>query len=336
MKQALALTQSSNEHRVELHYALGKAYEDRKLYSEAFEHYSQGAKLHRAVTRYNPVALSDFVALCKETFTPAFFAERTGWGDAAQDAIFIVGLPRSGSTLLEQVLASHSLVEGTSELADLGAIARDLQSTGSRTAGYPYVKDLCGKDKEWSRQAGATYLRTTRVHRRLGRPYFINKMPNDFMHVGLIHLILPNAKIIDARRHPMACGWSYFKQHFARGHEVSYDLADIGRYYADYVALMTHFDAVLPGRVHRVIHEDFVIDPEPHIRSLLDYCGLPFEDSCLRPHETKRAVNTASAEQVRQPISAKGLSDWRPYEPWLSPLRDALGPVLDAYPNAPS
>lgn len=335
MEAALARSDISDGDRVELHFALGKACEDAKRHGAAFGHYEEGARLHRRHNRYEAGGLAEFVSRSKARLTAAFFEERTDCGALASDAIFIVGLPRAGSTLLEQVLASHSMVEGTSELTDLDAIAQGIVGADERLVGLSYVDVLARQDRAWFARAGETYLRTTRLHRKLGRPLFINKMPNDFMHVGLIHLILPNAKIIDARRHPMACGWSCFKQHFALGQNFSYDLADIGRYYADYVQLMAHYDNVLPGRVHRVIHENFVADPEPHIRALLAYCGLPFEEACLRPHETKRAVNTASAEQVRRPISAKGLDDWRAFEPWLAPLKEALGPVLDAYPNAP-
>jgi hypothetical protein len=173
------------------------------------------------------------------------------------------------------------------------------------------------------------------VQRKLGRAFFIDKMPNNFAHVGFIHLILPNARIIDARRHPLGCCFSGFKQHFARGQAFSYDLTDIGRYYADYVTLMAHFDAVLPGRIHRVIYEEMVADPEAQVRRLLDYCGLAFEPACLKFYENDRAVRTASSEQVRQPIFADGVDHWRHFEPWLDPLKAALGPVLDAYPDAP-
>jgi hypothetical protein len=257
-------------------------------------------------------------------------------GSPAQDPIFIVGLPRAGSTLLEQILASHSMVEGTAELTDISQIAQSLIGVERARAGERYFEPLLQTTPAQRTEMGERYLRTTRVHRKLGRPLFINKNPNDFQHIGLIHLMLPNAKIIDARRHPLACGWSCFKQHFALGQAFSYDLTDIGRYYSDYVKLMAHYDAVLPRRVHRVIHEELVTDPEPHIRALLEYCGLPFEEACLRPHETQRAVRTASSEQVRKPISAKGLDDWKPYEPYLGPLKQELQGVLEAYPRVPN
>lgn len=262
---------------------------------------------------------------CIASHGAAFFADRAGQGEQAPDPIFIIGLPRSGSTLVEQILASHSQVEGTMELPDLAGIARSL--------GASYLDALQAADANALREMGQSYLRTTKRRRTSGIPFFIDKMPNNWTDTALIQLILPNAKIIDARRHPMACGWSCFKQHFPVGQDFSYDLTDIGRYYSEYVRLMAHYDSVLPARVHRVVHEQLVTDPEPHIRALLDHCGLPFEEQCLRPHETKRAVHTASAEQVRQPISAKGLDDWRAFEPCLDPLKAALGPVLDAYPK---
>lgn len=331
MREQLARPDLTIEERVAFFYALGKAREDAGDAGGAFKNYAEGAALHRANVRYDPDRFSAFVARSRAQLTPDFFAARAG-GCGAPDPIFIVGLPRAGSTLIEQILASHSAVEGTQELGDLNAIAQRLTEEG----GGEFYLDRMAELSATERAAlGETYLRTTRVQRRMGRPLFINKMPNDFRHIGLIQLILPNAKIIDARRHPMACGFSCFKQHFALGQTFTYDLAELGRYYADYVALMAHYDAVLPGRVHRVIHEELATDPEPRIRALLDYCGLPFEEACLRPHENERAVRTPSAEQVRKPISAKGLDDWRKFEPYLEPLKRALGPVLDSYPKAP-
>lgn len=318
--------------RVNLLYALGKAHEDAKRAEEAFARYSEGAALYRSSIDYDSSRLTALADASERVLTPEFFAARPG-GCEAPDAIFIVGLPRAGSTLVEQILASHSMVEGTMELGDLNAIAYALNDPPVEDA--VYLDALAKLDAEERKARGETYLRTTRIQRKLGKPLFINKMPNDFRHVGLIHAILPNAKIIDARRHPMACGWSCFKQHFAMGQHYTYDLDELGRYYRDYVRLMAHYDRVLPGRVHRVIHEGLVRDPEPHIRALLDYCGLPFEEACLTPHETDRAVRTASSEQVRQPISAKGLDSWKAYESWLDPLRDALGDVVDAYPDVP-
>lgn len=323
------------EDKVNFLFALGKAAEDRRDAAEAFGHYSEGAALHLQASNYEPGRFEPVVRRSREVFTSDFFAAREDAGSTAEDPIFIVGLPRAGSTLLEQILASHSMVEGTSELADMHLVAQSLISPEEARDGRTFVDALVELDPTRLRELGETYLRTSRLHRRLGRPLFINKMPNDFMHVGLIHLALPNAKIIDARRHPMACGWSCFKQHFARGQLFTYDLSEVGRYYASYVQLMSHYDAVLPGRIHRVIHEHLVTDPDTQIRALLDYCRLPFEEQCLRPHENERAVKTASSEQVRQPISAKGFDSWRPYKSYLGDLKNALGPVLDAYPEAP-
>jgi tetratricopeptide (TPR) repeat protein len=335
MRMQAARADISAEDRANLLYALGKAAEDKSEADEAFKSYAEGAALHLSASNYKPGRLKPVVDRSLQVFTREFFAARKGSGAQAQDPIFIVGLPRAGSTLLEQILASHSMVEGTAELSDMHLVAQSLLTPAEAREGLTFVDAVSDVDADQLRELGETYLRTTRMHRVDGRPMFINKMPNDFMHVGLIHLTLPNAKIIDARRHPMACGWSCFKQHFARGQLFTYDLGEIGRYYSDYVRLMSHYDAVLPRRVHRVIHEDLVADPEPHIRALLEYCGLPFEEQCLRPHENERAVKTASSEQVRQPISPKGLNSWKKFEAHLEPLRIALGPALDAYPDAP-
>ncbi len=317
--------------RLHLRYALGKALEDRGEYAGAFEHYAAGAVLRRQSLAYDARDLTGLVGRSIGFLTPGFFAARQGAGSPALDPIFIVGLPRSGSTLIEQILASHSVVEGTMELPDIGIIAQGLEGRG----GAAYPESLAGVPAGVLADLGETYLARTRIQRRLGRAFFIDKMPNNFRHIGLIHLILPNARIIDARRHPLATGFSAFKQHFAQGQAFSYDLADIGRYYRDYVALMAHFDAVLPGRVRRVIYEDLVEDPEGEVRRLLDYCGLPFEAGCLKFHENARAVRTVSSEQVRRPIFRDGLEQWRRFEPWLDPLKAALGPALEGWRGCP-
>ena len=325
----------SGDDRLHLHFSLGKALEDAGRYAESFDHYDQGAAIRRGQLRYDAAENTAETARAKALFTPGFLAARAGQGSAAPDPIFIVGLPRAGSTLIEQILASHSQVEGTMELPDLIVMARRL---GGKTAHRPdsaYPEVLADLSPETLRALGEEFLERTRVQRKTDRPLFIDKMPNNFSHVGFIHLILPNAKIIDARRHPLGCCFSGFKQHFARGQAFTYGLADIGRYYADYVALMAHFDAVLPGRIHRVIYEEMVEDPETQIRALLDHCGLPFEEGCLNFHQNDRAVRTASSEQVRRPIFKDAVEHWQNYEPWLSPLKDALGPVLPAYPRAP-
>jgi len=332
MEGQLASDGLADEDRFHLHYALGKALEDAGRYEQSFGHYARGAELRRIQIRYDADETTAHAARSKALLTPAFFAERRGWGAAVADPIFVVGLPRSGSTLIEQILASHSQVEGTMELPDVIAIAKRL---GGRRGEGLYPEALATLDAGALRALGEEYLERTRVQRKTDRPFFVDKMPNNFAHAGLIHLMLPNARIIDARRHPLGCCFSGFKQHFARGQTFSYGLEDIGRYYADYVDLMAHFDAVLPGRVHRVIYEDMVQDPEGQIRRLLDHCGLPFEDACLNFHQNDRAVRTASSEQVRQPIFKDGVDQWRNYEPWLDPLKAALGPVLAAYPDAP-
>jgi hypothetical protein len=275
------------------------------------------------------------VARSKRLFTREFFAERAGWGCEARDPIFIVGLPRSGSTLVEQILASHSLVEGTQELPDITMLARGVAKRTSRTEASAYPRALEKFSADELRELGERYMTQTRIQRKTSRPLFIDKMPNNFAHVGMIQLILPNARIIDARRHPLGCGFSCFKQHFARGQTFSYDLDELGRYYRDYVELMAHFDAVLPGRVHRVFYENMVEDTEAEVRRLLDYCGLPFEAAVLRFHENQRAVRTASSEQVRRPIFRDGLEQWRHFDPWLAPLKGALGSVLERYPAIP-
>ncbi len=273
--------------------------------------------------------------VARRVYTREFFAEREGWGCDAPDPIFIVGMPRAGSTLVEQILSSHPAVEGTMELPEVISLARALRRRAESPQTTSYHDILAGIDADEARALGGQYLERTRIHRKRGAPFFIDKMPNNFAHIGLIRLALPNATIIDARRHPLACCLSGFKQHFARGQDFSYDLGDIGRYYRDYVELMAHFDEVLAGKVHRVVYEDMVADTEAEVRRLLDHCGLPFDGACLRFFENPRAVRTASSEQVRRPIYRDGVDHWRHYEAWLGPLQEALGPVLDAYPQAP-
>jgi cytochrome c-type biogenesis protein CcmH/NrfG len=334
MRKQLARQTLGEEDRVHLHFALGKALEDAEDYSGAFAQYESGNALRRASLRYDADEISQLVERSKALFTRDFFAERSGWGSPAPDPIFIVGLTRSGSTLLEQILASHSQVEGTMELPDIIALSRRFgrKHTGEE-ATYPALLESLAPEQ--FRELGEEYLSRTRIQRRTARPFFIDKMPNNWTNVGFIHLILPNAKIIDARRHPLACCFSNFKQLFARGQGFSYSLVDCARYYRDYVDLMVHFEAVLPGRVHRVIHEWLIADPEGEIRRLLKYCGLSFEEQCLRFYENERAVRTASSEQVRRPLSAEGIDQWRKFEPWLGELKAALGPVLESWADNP-
>jgi tetratricopeptide (TPR) repeat protein len=310
--------------RLHFHYALGKALDDRGEPAAAFAHYAMGAGIRRRASGHDPDRTAGMLERDKAVFSPAFLSPRQGWGSAAEDPIFIVGLPRSGSTLIEQILASHSQVEGTMELSDIGIIAQDLG-----WAGADYAAAVADLDAAAAKGLGERYVQRTRVHRKLDRPRFVDKMPDNFQHLGLIHLILPNARIIDARRHPLGACLSAFRQHFAQGHDYAYDLEDLGRYYRGYVDFMDHFDRVLPGCVHRVIYEDMVEDTEAQIRGLLDFCGLPFEEACLRFYETDRAVRTVSSEQVRRPIFRDSVEQWRSYEAFLDPLKEALGDVLD-------
>jgi tetratricopeptide (TPR) repeat protein len=318
--------------RFHLHFSLGKAFEDAGQWEASFRHYAEGNRLRRQLIDYDADDTSDLVARSAHLFTPDFFVVRSGQGAPAADPIFVLGMPRSGSTLVEQILASHPLVEGTRELPDITALAHRLSGRKLRSDPSRYPEALADLDAQQLRALGEEYLDRARIHRKTDRPYFIDKMPNNWAHVGLIHLILPNAKIIDTRRHPLGCCFSNFKQHFARGQAFSYSLEEMGRYYADYVAAMAHIDAVLPGRVHRVLHEAVVTDTETQIRALLGAVGLPFDPACLRFWETERAVQTASSEQVRRPIFREGLDQWQHFEPWLEPLKASLRGLDTHYP----
>ncbi|MEG3087711.1 tetratricopeptide repeat-containing sulfotransferase family protein [Sphingomonas sp. PB4P5] len=323
MEAQLARREISDEDRFHLDFALGKAFEDRRAADRAFAHYAAGNTLRRTKIDYDANETQALVTRSIALFTPDFFAARAGAGSAADDPIFILGMPRAGSTLVEQILASHPLVEGTSELPDIPVLARQ---SGA---------DLAALPPEQLRALGDDYLARTRIQRRTDRPFFIDKLPNNWAHLPFIHLILPNATIIDARRHPLGCCFSNYKQHFARGQAFSYALDDMGRYYRDYVRLLAHIDTVLPGRVYRVLYERMVDDTETEVRALLAACGLDFDPACLDFHKTDRAVRTASSEQVRQPIFRDGTEAWQPFERWLDPLKMALGDVLDYYPAAP-
>jgi predicted Zn-dependent protease len=334
MQAQLSHPQLSAEDRFHFHFALGKALEDRAQYEQSFAHYRDGNSLRRAQTHYDPQRIRQHVAQAKALFTPEFFASRAAAGALADDPIFIVGLPRAGSTLIEQILSSHSQVEGTMELPDVPGLAQSVGTrTGDPTTRYPQA--LAALPPAELRRLGEDYLARTRIQRKTQKPHFIDKLPNNFLHTGFIHLMLPNARIIDARRHPLGCCFSCFKQHFARGQNFTYDLAELGEYYRSYVELMAHFDRVLPGRVHRVSYERMVEDTENEVSRLLAYCGLPFEAACLRFYENERPVRTASSEQVRSPIYRAGLEQWREFEPWLGALKTSLGTVLDTYPLAP-
>jgi tetratricopeptide (TPR) repeat protein len=316
--------------RYHLCFAIGKGLEDRLDYAESFAYYERGNRLKNGEVRYNVESVERTAARQKVICTEEFFAARRGIGCADRDPIFIVGLPRAGSTLLEQILASHSQVEGTMELAEIPRLALHLSGREGNTEKSKYPGVLAELEPERLREFGQKYIDDTRVF-RAGKPRFIDKMPNNFRHVGLIHLILPNAKIIDARREPMACCFSNFKQLFASGQEFTYSIEDIARYYRSYLDLMRHWDAVLPGKVLRVHHEDVVDNLAGTVRRLLDFCGLEFEPACVEFYKTERSVRTASSEQVRQPIYRAGLDQWRNYEPWLGPLKDALGDARIAF-----
>jgi tetratricopeptide (TPR) repeat protein len=347
MRALMATGDLPVESRIQINFALGKALEDNADYAGSFEHYKEGNALKRATIGYNAELTSVYMMNCKTLFTPNFFQGFAGSGSDARDPIFVVGLPRSGSTLIEQILSSHSQIEGTMELRILPylvgrigakgviqyragqthpALATDLQA--------PYPECVRNFDAAGLKQLGEEYLARTRQHRTTTRPFFIDKMPDNFAHVGLIQMMLPNAKIIDARRHPMACCFSSFKHYFPLGKDFSYGLNDLGRYYADYVDLMAHFDKVLPRKVHRVFYEHVVETPEREIQRLFDYLELPFEEQCLRFYETDRPVRTPSSEQVRMPIFRDGLEQWHHYEQWLGPLKDALGPALSGYADS--
>ena len=318
--------------RVHFQFTLGKAYEDEERYAESFAHYARGNALQRTTVAHDASLVTAYVEHSSRVLSRTFFAERAGWGSQDASPIFVVGLPRSGSTLLEQILASHSQVEGTRELSDVAAIAMELMQGHPPGDETRYIDALATIGPERALAAAYSYLERTQVLRVQGRPHFVDKMPNNFGHIGLIHLMFPNAPIIDARRHPLGCGFSCYRQLFHQSQPFTYDLEELGHYYRDYVALMDHYDAVLPGRVHRVHYERMVADPEGEVRRLLEYCRLEFEPGCLRFHETKRAVQTISAEQVRQPLYSGSVEHWRHYEPWLGPLKAALGPALASYP----
>jgi Sulfotransferase family len=336
--------------RYPLCFALGKALEDQGEFARSWEYYERGNALKRAASHYRPEFIETNTRKQAEVCTARFFAARTGFGVPDRDPIFIVGLPRSGSTLIEQILASHSLVEGTQELPDIPRIAQQLQGRPADPDNPRYPAVLAELGAEDFRRLGERYLADTRIHRQgkpqmgppqmgqpklgqpnTGRPFFTDKMPNNFRHLGLIHLMLPNARIIDVRREPMACCCSNLKQLFAAGQEFTYSAEDIGRYYRTYLELMRHWNEVLPGRVLRVHYEDVVDDLDGNTRRILDFCGLRFEPACVEFYNTRRSVGTASSEQVRHPIFRESLNQWRNYEPWLQPLKDTLGDAVTRY-----
>jgi predicted Zn-dependent protease len=334
MRSQEASPTTGPEDRWHLCFALGKALEDRDETADSWSYYDRGNALKRAESRFRPEVFETNTREQVKVCTRDFFERRAGWGAPAPDPIFILGLPRSGSTLLEQILASHSQVEGTQELPDIQRIVLDMQGRDPDLDNPRYPAALADMTREDFLQLGEAYLADTRVY-RTGKPFFIDKMPNNFRHVGLIQLMLPNARIVDARREPMSCCFSNLKQLFAQGQEFTYGVEDIARYYRTYLDLMRHWDEALPGRVLRVHHEDIVDDLEGGVRRMLDHCGLEFEPACLDFHKTRRSVRTPSSEQVRQPIFRDGLDQWRKYEPWLEPLKDALGDALVRYRDEP-
>ena len=332
MNSQLARDSLELSSRVQFHFALGKSAEDEGDHALSFKHYDSGNRLHGSDLNYQSQQNTARGERIKSRFTADFFRDREGMGCTESGPIFIVGMPRAGSTLLEQILASHSMVEGTTELPDIITLAKELRSRAAEDEAGVYDGVLARMSPTELEELGRQYLERTRIHRKTDKPFFIDKMPNNFLHIGLIQVSLPNARIIDARRHPLACCFSNFKQYFARGQSFSYSLEDVGYFYRDYVDLMDHYDAVLPDRIHRVIYERLVNDTEGEVRSVLEYCGLPFEEGCLRFFENKRPVRTASSEQVRQPIYQSGVEQWRHYDAFLAPLRDALGIALEDYP----
>ncbi|MBE1528530.1 putative Zn-dependent protease [Sphingopyxis sp. OAS728] len=321
--------------RLHLHFALGKAYDDVAEYEPAFRHYAAGNAIRSAQLGYRAAETSAAVDAIIAACTPELFASRAGAGDPAPDPIFILGMPRAGSTLIEQILSCHSAIEGTMELPDIPALALGL-GREAYDDGRRWIEALADTPPERLAEMGAAFIQRTAVQRKTDKPFYIDKLPNNWLYTAFIRLILPNAKIIDARRHPLDCCFSNFRQHYAKGQAFSYGLADVGGYYRDYVRLMAHIDRVQPGHVHRVIHEALLDDPEAEVRAMLAFLNQPFEEACLSFHANARAVRTASSEQVRRPINRDGVDQWQPYEIWLDPLKHALGPVLGAYPADPA
>jgi tetratricopeptide (TPR) repeat protein len=334
MQRHLAAGRSTAADLTHLEFALGKGLEDAQRYQASFEHYARGNARHRATLDYDAAATTAIVQRSMAVCDAGFFADRHGWGSERSDPIFIIGLPRSGSTLVEQILASHSKVEGTRELPQIPAIALELTARPQPADREAYPWPVAALESGEIAALAARYLAETLAQRPLRLPRFIDKMLNNFAHLGLIQLMFPRAAIIDVRRHPLGCGFSCYKQLFARGLGHTYDLRELGLYYRDYAQLLAHVDAVLPGRVHRVYYERLVADPEGEVRSLLEYCGLPFEPECLRFHANRRVVQTISSEQVRRPIYADSVDHWVHYAPWLRRLEEAVGDLAANYPGS--
>lgn len=330
MEQGVARSDTPLSNRLQLHFALGKAFEDRKQFERAFRHYEQGNRLRSQSAGYNPEAISQWIDRSVDLLTPAFYAERANGGADSAEPIFIIGMQRSGSTLVEQILDSHPAIEGTAELRDFPAIIRELGEIADRR-GASFGAHVSAMNGDELRAVGEDYVARTRAYRKTNKPFFIDKMPTNWMYAGLIRLVLPRAKIIDVRRHPLACSFSNWKQLYGKGLEHSYSMDHMGRYYADYARLMRHLDMVQPGTIHRLIYDRLVEEFEAEVRRLLDYLQLPFDQACLDFHANQRSVRTISAGQVRQPINRRGLDQWKPYEKWLGPLKSALGPVMEEW-----
>ena len=335
LEQQVATQDIETEDRIRLHFALGKGFADLAQYEKSFAHYAKGNALQRVGLNHDPETFSAYVKSCQKFLTRDFYRSRAGYGCADAAPIFIVGMQRAGSTLVEQILASHSQIEGTRELGDLVAISRYIQTEVATKRNISYFDAVGLLSYEESHALGERYLESASSHRITQRLRFTDKMGANFALVGLIKLILPNAKIVDVRRHPLACGWSIFSQIFPRGENHAYRLSDIGRLYRDYVDLMAHFDCVWPGEIHRIFYEGLVTQPETIIRNLLEYLNLPFESECLEFYTNSRVVTTVSSQQVRTPIYKTGLEYWRNYEPWLGPLMRSLSSVLTEYPDVP-
>lgn len=333
MKKALR-RKLSNEDALHFHFALGKAYEDRNDFAKSFQHYDAGNRIRRSGLAPEALRITSYVDQAIATYTPDLFKRHNGGGCQSRDPIFVLGLHRSGSTLIEQILASHPLIEGTAELMVIQQIWDRVARMAAQSNRGPF-EELLRLDSASFKAIGEEYLERTRSFRMTDRPYFVDKLPANWMSLGLIRLALPNAKIIDARRHPMACGFSNFKQNYAMGVTFSYSLESIGHFYRDYVRFMDHFDQIQPGAVHHVINERLIDNPEGEVRAMLEFIGVPFDSACLEFHANKRAVHTPSAEQVRRPINRDGVDHWRHYESWLDPLKQAVGPALEKWDKSP-
>jgi len=318
-------TRPGEDHAAQIHFALGKAYEDRSEYEASFRHYATGNALRARTVDAASASMTELVNSSIATFTPELFTRNEGVGYPEEGPIFVVGLHRSGSTLIEQILASHPLVEGTTELP----VMKNIRDRITRSSGKSAAEAISALNPAELRAIGEEYLHRTRPFRQTDRPLFVDKLPGNWTNLTLIRLALPNARIVDARRHPMACGFSNFKQNYAAGAGFSYDLGWIGAFYRDYWRFMAHFDAIQPGVVCRIINERLIDDPDGEVRRMLDQLRLPFDPACLEFHKNDRAVRTPSAEQVRRPINREGVDYWRHYEPWLGELKQALGASLE-------